>query len=241
MAIQTFRLVMRKGPTPGQIFELSKSEIYLGRDISNDIVINDAEVSRKHIRLTLDVGRYKIEDLGSTNGTFINGQRLMGPHILALNEMIMLGETVGLIFEGTQPDAGATVVGSHEASRMGQPAAPVYPAQQQPAYIPPPQPAYAPPAELSYAPQQPSYAAPQPPPPPQIYSGQVPPGPLEAVSPAPAAPSKKPINQWLLAGCGCLLIVLCLVVASAIAFDALELYCKPPFDSIFITLGYGCP
>jgi pSer/pThr/pTyr-binding forkhead associated (FHA) protein len=68
------QLVTRTGPNPGKTFSLNKPEMYIGRDISNDIVINDAEVSRKHVRLTVQGERYVIEDLGSTNGTFINGQ-----------------------------------------------------------------------------------------------------------------------------------------------------------------------
>ncbi|MCZ7552248.1 MAG: FHA domain-containing protein [Anaerolineales bacterium] len=82
MASQTYQLVMHKGPNPGKIFELVQDELTIGRDITNRIVINDAEVSRKHARLTLQSGAYVIEDLGSTNGTFVDSQRLIGPHML---------------------------------------------------------------------------------------------------------------------------------------------------------------
>ena len=58
-----YRLVVRQGPIPGQIFECDKNEISIGRDIANDFVLNDAEVSRRHARLTLEGDRYKIEDL----------------------------------------------------------------------------------------------------------------------------------------------------------------------------------
>ena len=75
-------LIMRTGPNPGKSFELTKNELYIGRDINNDIVINDSEISRKHARLILQAGGYVLEDLGSTNGSFVNGQRLMGPHVL---------------------------------------------------------------------------------------------------------------------------------------------------------------
>ncbi len=53
MASQSFQLVMQKGPNPGKIFELAQEEATIGRDISNRIVINDPEVSRRHARLTL--------------------------------------------------------------------------------------------------------------------------------------------------------------------------------------------
>jgi hypothetical protein len=82
MVSQSYQLVMQKGPNPGKIYELSQEEITIGRDISNRLVINDPEVSRRHARLTSQSGGFVIEDLGSTNGTFVDGQRLMGPHLL---------------------------------------------------------------------------------------------------------------------------------------------------------------
>ena len=85
------------------------TEVSIGRDIANDIVINDAEVSRKHARLILEADRYKIEDLNSTNGTYIDGQRLIGPHLLAIGEVIMFGDNVGVVFDGEPVDLDATV------------------------------------------------------------------------------------------------------------------------------------
>jgi len=104
----SFRLIVRRGPQPNQIYELNKDVITLGRDITNDIVINDPEVSRHHCRMTRSGGGYTLEDLGSTNGTFGNGQRLGSPRPLSNNEMIGLGETVTLVYEaalaGVSPD-----------------------------------------------------------------------------------------------------------------------------------------
>ena len=73
-----FQLIMRSGPTPGAAFTLEGDQIDIGRDSTNEIVINDAEISRRHARLTFQGGKYVLEDLGSTNGTFVNGQRLAG-------------------------------------------------------------------------------------------------------------------------------------------------------------------
>ncbi|MFQ3567900.1 MAG: FHA domain-containing protein [Aggregatilineales bacterium] len=95
----SFRLVVRRGPQPNQTYDLNKDIITLGRDITNDIVINDPEVSRHHMRMTRAVGGFTIEDLGSTNGTFINGQRLTGARPLRPGDMIGLGETVTLAYE----------------------------------------------------------------------------------------------------------------------------------------------
>ena len=95
----SFRLVMQTGPTPGREIPLQKSELIIGRDLNNDIVINDAEVSRRHARLFLQGTSYMLEDLGSTNGSFINGQRLAGPTSIRPGEIVTLGEIINLVFE----------------------------------------------------------------------------------------------------------------------------------------------
>src|SRR5688500_14081707 len=53
-----FRLIVRRGPQPNQVHEMNKDVITLGRDITNDITINDPEVSRHHARLTRGGGGY---------------------------------------------------------------------------------------------------------------------------------------------------------------------------------------
>src|SRR5947209_9212272 len=138
----SFRLIVRRGPQPNQIYELNKDIITLGRDITNDIVINDPEVSRHHTRMTRGGGGYTIEDLGSTNGTFVNGQRLTGARPLAGGDVIGLGETVTLGYESTipaaEPSQMPTMLGSSPS-----PAA-QYQAPAQAAYQPAA--SYAPPA-----------------------------------------------------------------------------------------------
>jgi predicted component of type VI protein secretion system len=104
----SFRLIVRRGPQPNQSFELNRDSITLGRDITNEIVVNDPEVSRHHMRLTRGTGGFTIEDLGSTNGTFINGQRLTAARPLRPGDMIGLGETVTLVYE---PISNATIPG----------------------------------------------------------------------------------------------------------------------------------
>ncbi len=189
----SFRLIVRRGPQPNQIYELSKDVISLGRDITNDIVINDPEVSRHHIKLTRGGGGYTLEDLGSTNGTFINGQRLTGARPLSGSDMVGLGETVTLSYESTQmpnlaapnvsPSAGTAVIQSPLAQNPY--AAPAQNFQQ-------PQPGQPPAQSSAYAP---------PPPPPPQY--QYPPEQAEGGGSA----------RWLFLGCGCL-IVLCVVLGA---------------------------
>jgi predicted component of type VI protein secretion system len=126
-----FQLIMRSGPTPGAAFTLEGDQITIGRDSVNEIVINDAEISRRHARLTFQGGKYVLEDLGSTNGTFVNGQRLAGPRVLKAGEVVSFGEQIVMVFEATNFDAGATVVSPRAAA---------VPPVARPAMPPPPPP-----------------------------------------------------------------------------------------------------
>jgi len=101
------KLTMRQGPRPDQTFELYKDVYTLGREAGNDIIINDAQISRHHARLTLQGDSYVMEDLGSTNGTFVNGRRITGPTALSPGDMVGLGDTVVLAVSGAL-DAAAT-------------------------------------------------------------------------------------------------------------------------------------
>jgi hypothetical protein len=136
MMISTYQLSIRSGPNPGKSYTLDRNELFIGRDTTNDIVISDPEVSRRHARLFLQGANYVIEDLGSTNGTSVGGQRLAGPYVLRSGDAITLGEHVGLVFEVVSSDPDATVASAVVRPPMHQ-APPVI---QQPQYVPPPQP-----------------------------------------------------------------------------------------------------
>jgi predicted component of type VI protein secretion system len=116
--VTQFQLIMRSGPTPGASFTLEGDQLTVGRDATNEITINDAEISRRHARLTFQGGKYVLEDLGSTNGTFVNGQRLAGPRVLKAGEVVQFGEQIMLVFEATTIDAGATMVSPRASSAV---------------------------------------------------------------------------------------------------------------------------
>lgn len=122
MSEAPYRLVVKTGPNPGIVFDLSKEVTLLGRDVTNDIALGDAEVSRQHARLTRTPGGYVLEDLGSTNGSFVNGERLVAPRVLSPGDLIGMGENVTLSFEATSPEAAQTVMGA--AVRYGAPPSP---------------------------------------------------------------------------------------------------------------------
>jgi hypothetical protein len=141
MSPSSFRFIVRTGPNPGAVFDLVGDVIMVGRDVSNDIVIADAEISRQHTRLTRTPDGYLLEDLGSTNGTYVNGERLMAPRLMAPGDLVGFGGTVTMTFDATAPEAAATVAAPAVAAPppAQQPAAqPVAHAQPAPAITPTP-------------------------------------------------------------------------------------------------------
>jgi len=133
-----FQFVMRSGPTPGVVFPLEGEQLTIGRDSSNGVAINDAEVSRKHSRLSFQGGKFVIDDLGSTNGTFVNGQRLAGPVVLKAGDVVSLGEQIVLMYDAINADAGATVAVPRKAVPSAPPVQSYAPPPAAPAYSAPP-------------------------------------------------------------------------------------------------------
>ena len=136
MAAQ-FQFVMRSGPDVGKVYLLRTQEISIGRDSNNTITINDAEVSRKHASMELRGNAYVIQDLGSTNGTFVNGQRISGIQVLNPGDAVAFGEGIMLVYEAVY-DANATVVtSSAKAAKTMSPVRRPVPAPT-PVAVPPP-------------------------------------------------------------------------------------------------------
>ena len=182
MAAQ-FQLVMRSGPNVGKVFPLEATEISIGREMGNTLVINDAEVSRNHARLTWQGAGYFIEDAGSTNGTFVNNQRISAPHALKAGDLVSLSENITLVFEATG-DSNATVISSSAREVKATVIA------SRPTPPPPP----------------PAVAAPTPRP---AYTGQPP----VAPEPLPSQPAKKRSKLWLIIVVILLLLICACVAA----------------------------
>ncbi len=133
---QSFQLTVKTGPNPGKIYDLVKEEVVVGRDLGNDIVISDADISRRHAHFVLQGDVYLLEDLGSTNGTYVNGERLTGPQLLMGGETIMFGSTVELTFSPVGFDVAATMIAPPHAAAPAEPVV-VAPAQVEPAVVEP--------------------------------------------------------------------------------------------------------
>ncbi len=96
----SYQLTMQRGPFPGNHYPLKNDHTIIGRATSCDIHIPDPEISRQHARMVAQgAGAYAIEDLGSTNGTFVNGRRVPSLTPINHNDTVDLGEALQFIFE----------------------------------------------------------------------------------------------------------------------------------------------
>ena len=134
------------GPSAG-LELLVDGELTIGRtEAGPGNLGNDPEISRQHARLRrLDSGEILVEDLGSTNGTFVNGARIDAPSVLGPGDTIKLGQTTLQLEGGAQP----TILSAPGAASQTQPAAAAPPpaAPPPPPAAPPPPPAAAPAGE----------------------------------------------------------------------------------------------
>ncbi len=82
------------GPATGAVFPIRKQLISIGRDLSNDLVIDSAEVSRFHAEIHSSQRTVTVVDRQSLNGTFVNGLQLMGSQLIESGDQVMLGTTI---------------------------------------------------------------------------------------------------------------------------------------------------
>ena len=102
------RLRVVSGPAAGKTVDIEE-EVVIGREDA-DLDIDDDELSRRHAVVRRHANRLQVEDLGSTNGTFVDGNRIAEPTLLGGGAEIKIGTTV-LVVEGVLP------VGSSESGR----------------------------------------------------------------------------------------------------------------------------
>jgi pSer/pThr/pTyr-binding forkhead associated (FHA) protein len=99
------RLRIKNGPLAGQTIEV-ENELVIGREDS-DLALEDLELSRRHAIIRPFANRLQVEDLGSSNGTFVDGARIEEPTLLGGGAEIKMGTTV-LVVEGVLPVTSPT-------------------------------------------------------------------------------------------------------------------------------------
>jgi hypothetical protein len=102
---ETALLLMVEGSSPGKRTFLEKPELLIGRDEQCDLVIADRRVSRQHARISLEGDGYILTDLGSRNGTFVNGRELDQPYALQDGDEIQLAYCCKLAFVAAEATA----------------------------------------------------------------------------------------------------------------------------------------
>jgi two-component system cell cycle response regulator len=101
VAVERRTLTIIGGTQAGQSFTLTASQHVVGRGEGADFQVSDPDVSRLHARVSMaDGGGYQVDDLGSMNGTFVNGQRIKRCH-LAVGDRIQCGPNLVLRFAVT--------------------------------------------------------------------------------------------------------------------------------------------
>jgi hypothetical protein len=82
------------GPQAGTEFPLPPAGVTIGREAGNTLVLEDQQVSRHHAQVTLHGDTVLITDLGASNGTLINGQRIVGTAPIRLGDTLQIGATI---------------------------------------------------------------------------------------------------------------------------------------------------
>ncbi|MBN1920155.1 MAG: FHA domain-containing protein [Anaerolineae bacterium] len=93
----SYALLIETGAHTGMVLPLSGDTFTMGREIDNNLVLDSPRLSRYHARIRISpAGTVLLEDLGSTNGTFINGYLLSGVRRLKVGETFTLAGTIRL-------------------------------------------------------------------------------------------------------------------------------------------------
>lgn len=86
------KLTLLLGRRVMQAYDFKQASIIVGRDESADVLIDNPSVSRRHAEIRLDDSGWVVEDLGSSNGTYFQGQKIAGPRSIGLGDEIGFGK-----------------------------------------------------------------------------------------------------------------------------------------------------
>lgn len=98
-------LIIQEGRGAGRSWLIEKETLIIGRDEDCDVVLVECQVSRHHAQIRRTDSRYVLEDLGSKNGTYVNGRQVTGPYTLQDGDEIQIALCVKLNFVGAEATA----------------------------------------------------------------------------------------------------------------------------------------
>jgi pSer/pThr/pTyr-binding forkhead associated (FHA) protein len=160
-------LLVRSGQLKGTRFPIKVPVVNIGRADFNDIVIPDESVSGMHAKLQRREGVWILTDNDSTNGTFVDGEKVQGDAAVSPGAVVRFGE-ISAMFEPTDDEmgvgkgTGTKVVGAIRPDQLSKPPAAPAPAPPAPAAPTPAAPAPAPPPPAVASPGQPPAMMPPP-------------------------------------------------------------------------------
>jgi pSer/pThr/pTyr-binding forkhead associated (FHA) protein len=204
-AAQMASFLVRSGSLKGQRLPVRTPIVNIGRADYNDLVVPDESVSTSHAKLQRREGVWVLSDLGSTNGTFVDGERVKDEAPIAPSAVVRFGD-VSLVFEPTDDSMGVAAGGGTK----------VVQAMAPPPAAASPKPAPAPPA--APAPSAPARPAPVKP----AAPARAAPAPGKPAAPAGRPPQRRPAGQppekATGKGCGSSAAVLVLGIAAALTW-----------------------
>lgn len=106
-----FILNLQQGPGAGQQYVIEKNVTTIGRDAGVDVSVDDSQISRHHATLTWTGDVFVLKDLNSSNGTFVNGERITGLCEVQPGDVLGFGTLVQMGLQVSAPVAAAAAVG----------------------------------------------------------------------------------------------------------------------------------
>jgi pSer/pThr/pTyr-binding forkhead associated (FHA) protein len=94
MGMPTAYLVSMSPAEDGKRYPIASRVSYIGREETNQITISNEAISKKHAKMTFTDGKFYIEDLSSSNGTFLNGTRVHARSALKNGDLLRLGAVI---------------------------------------------------------------------------------------------------------------------------------------------------
>jgi len=120
-------LIAYEGDMEGERWILEQDRTTIGRSSDCDVVLPMRQISRQHAEIERDAGSYVLRDLGSKNGTYVNGQRVLDePYRLKDGDEIQIALCVKLGFVGADATVPLEMSGPHRGLRIDRPAKRVY-------------------------------------------------------------------------------------------------------------------